>query len=202
MKQTMLLPLFVTVGALSLWLPGTPALAKTHPKAHHAQPPAPTYQEVIPTSEKTSQVWKYTTAKPAKTWFTPGFNDSAWKQGKGGFGAPKTPGIGLLGTHWTKTPGDIWLRRTFNPGALTPAQISQLFVHDYHDEDIEVYINGVKAYSAPGFIASYEYKPLSPAAKQAIHPGAANTLAVHCHQTGGGQYIDVGLSELIPNPAK
>ena len=79
-----------------------------------------------------------------------------------------TPGIGKLGTVWNTD--DIWIRRTFNPGALTAAQISRLVVRDYHDEDIEVYINGVLAYSAPGYIGSYEYRPINKEAKAVIRP--------------------------------
>ena len=94
------------------------------------------------------------------------------------------------------------MRRSFALPNLTPLQISQLVIRDYHDEDIEVYINGVKAYSAPGFIGAYENKDLTPEGRQAIRPGQVNTLAVHCHQTIGGQYIDVGLSERIPPPVK
>jgi hypothetical protein len=80
---------------------------------------APTFRAVVPTSEKSSQVWKYTLAKPTAGWIGKGFNDSKWKSGKGGFGTKGTPGIGKLGTVW-KTK-DIWMRRTFNPGQLTAA---------------------------------------------------------------------------------
>jgi hypothetical protein len=34
---------------------------------------------------------------------------------------------------------------------------------------------------------------MNPAGQAAIIPNANNTIAVHCHQTDGGQYIDVGI---------
>ena len=169
-------------------------------KANHFQYPVPTYHEIVPTSEKISQTWKYTTHAPAADWFKTSFDDATWKQGPGGFGTD-APGHGLIGTPWADTPGDIWLRRTFNPGPLTPLQISRLVFRDFHDEDIDVYINGVPAYSASGFISSYEYRPVSKDAQKSLLPNADNQLAVHCHQTIGGQYIDVGLFERIPIPA-
>jgi hypothetical protein len=56
------------------------------------------------------------------------------------------PDHGLVSTPWTSA--HIWMRRHFNPGEITPEQIAHLCVSDYHDEDIEVYINGVLAYRA------------------------------------------------------
>lgn len=167
-------------------------------RANRFQYPVPTYRQIVPTSEKTSQTWKYTLAAPPADWTKEAFADAAWQTGPGGFGTESTPGRGPIGTPWA-TP-DIWLRRTFNPGPLTAAQINRLVFRDYHDEDIEVYINGVRAYSAAGYIGSYEYKPLTRDAKRSIRPNAENTLAVHCRQTGGGQYIDVGLFERVPKP--
>lgn len=164
--------------------------------ANHFRYPVPTYRTVIPDSEKVSQIWKYTTETPTADWFKAAFDDSSWKSAPGGFGTDP-PGHGIVGTPWTT--GDIWIRRTFNPGKLTPAQIAHLVIGDYHDEDIQVYINGIPAYSATGYISSYEYRPISPEARQSIRPNADNQISVHCHQTTGGQYIDVGIFERIPS---
>ncbi len=165
-------------------------------KANHFRYPVPSFRQVLATSEAASQTWKYTFTAPAADWSAKSFDDAAWQTGPGGFGTAMTPGIGKLGTVWST--GDIWIRRTFNPGSLTPEQISRLVIRDYHDEDVEIFINGVRAYAATGYIGSYESRPLSVQAKAAIIPNGSNVLAVHCHQTGGGQYVDVGLSERIP----
>jgi len=61
-----------------------------------------------------------------------------------------------------------------------------------HDEDAEIYINGVLAATVTGYTGDYKEIPLSPAARDAIKAGQ-NTIAVHCHQTIGGQSIDVGI---------
>ena len=164
-------------------------------KANRFQYPSPTYREVVPTSENAAQTWKYTLDAPGADWIQPGFNDSAWQTGPGGFGA-SAPAGAPVGTRWTTD--DIWLRRTFNPGPLTALQLSRLVVREQHDEDIDVYINGVLAYHAAGYVSAYEYKPVSQAARRSLKPNTENTLAVHCHQTVGGQFIDVGLTERIP----
>ena len=66
----------------------------------------------------------------------------------------------------------------------------------HYDEDSEVYINGVLAATVKGYTTSYVAVDISKQALAALKPGK-NTLAVHCHQTGGGQCIDVGIVEVI-----
>jgi len=68
----------------------------------------------------------------------------------------------------------------------------------HHDEDAEVYINGVLALKTAGFISRYEAFPLTPQGVAALRPGK-NLIAVHCHQTVGGQYIDFGLVDVQTN---
>jgi hypothetical protein len=137
--------------------------------------------------------WKYTTEKPADDWFKPAFNASAWKEGLGGFGTAGTPGV-FMNTTWDSA--DIWLRADFS---LEPADIRDLKLQIYHDEDAAVYINGVLAAQLRGFITAYEEFDLSPEAQAALQPGI-NTIAVTCHQTTGGQGIDVGI--LAPQKTK
>ena len=83
-------------------------------------------------------------------------------------------------------------------------QISHLVFSVHHDEDVEIYLNGVLAYSASGFIGNYLRVPLTDAGRSALLSNQENVLAVHCHQTIGGQFIDVGLDErvvLVPPPS-
>ena len=164
--------------------------------ANRFQYPVPTFETVIPTSETQSQTWKYTFDAPAGPWSSKAFDEAGWKEGPGGFGTQNTPGIGKLGTEWNTS--DIWLRRIFTLPNLTAEQIEQLVLRDYHDDDVEVFINGVSAYKAGGYVAGYESKAITPEAKKAIVPGGENVIAIHCHQNMGGQYIDAGLSLRIP----
>ena len=62
----------------------------------------------------------------------------------------------------------------------------------HHDEGAEVYFNGVLATHLEGHTVGYMVVPISAEAQEALR-GGTNTIAVHCHQTSGGQYIDVGL---------
>jgi hypothetical protein len=153
--------------------------------------PSPVIQEMVPTSRQKSIPWRFTLDKPADRWVQREFDDSAWKEGPGGFGTKGTPGA-VVRTEW-KT-ADIWLRRQFDWPKDKMAQ-PELMVH--HDEDVEVYINGVLAGKADGFITDYEEMAMTPEGVAALKPGK-NVLAVHCHQTVGGQYIDVGIVTVTP----
>ena len=148
---------------------------------------------VVPTSQTVPQTWQYTTnTNTASTnWYATNFNDTAWSTGTGGFGTAD-PGV-TSNTAWNK-PGYIWLRRAFNPGSLTPRQISNLVFTVYHDEDVVIYINGVLAGQVSGYTTSYTTLAMTSQAKAAIILNGANIMAVSCHQTTGGQFIDAGIN--------
>ena len=155
----------------------------------------PTFTQVVPTSEAAGQSWRFTTATPPSTWNTTGFNDSAWSVGNGGFGTAGTPGA-VIRTTWNTS--DIWLRRTFNPGSLTAAQRSNLVLRLHHDEAAEIFINGVQAATVTGFTTGYGFTPMTAAGQNAVVANGNNVIAVHCHQTTGGQYIDTGIFTVTP----
>jgi hypothetical protein len=158
--------------------------------AHKNQfPPAPEYKAVVPTSQKEGIAWRFTTEKPAADWFKPEFDAAAWKEAPGGFGTEGTPNA-VVRTEW-KT-ADIWLRREFT---LDEAKLKEPQLSIHHDEDAEVYINGVLACKVAGFVAEYQETDMTPDSQAALKPGK-NIIAVHCHQTKGGQYIDVGIVDV------
>ena len=159
-------------------------------------PVRPQVTEVVPTSRQEPQTWSYTTTKPSEHWTEPSFDASGWQQGPGGFGTRGTPGA-IIGTVW-KTD-DIWLRREF---IMPEGDHPNLNFLVYHDEDVEIYVNGVPAASEADFVNSYEPMEIGGAARELLKPGAKITLAVHCHQTIGGQGVDVGLVDVVEQKGK
>ena len=151
-------------------------------------PPNP-FAPIITTSQGTGHVWAYALDKPADNWATPAFDSSAWKRGAAGFGGGEN-GVrdSVIRTPWT-TP-DIWIRREIEMPSVIPDNLNFLCAHD---EDIEIYINGVLAAEATKYTTSYVDIPLTPAGRAAIKPGK-NILAAHCKQTEGGQFLDIGIA--------
>jgi len=150
-------------------------------------------KEVLPSSQKQAREWKYTTDEPQGEWFQSSFNDASWKLGQAGFGSKGTPG-GNIKTTW-KTD-NIWMRQEFKLGDLSAEQKDKLVLYIHHDEDCEVYINGVKAAAISGYSSAYTVVPMSAEGRAAIKANGKNIIAIHCKQTVGGQYIDAGLSIL------
>lgn len=148
-------------------------------------PPAPIVTQVVPTE----QTWSYTTDKPADDWTSANFDDSTWAKGQAGFG--NAPNL-IAHTPWTTS--DIWIRRTLT----VPADVSKnLQFYVYHDEDIDIYVNGVFAAKEAGYVNGYEPLAISDKARALLKPGATVTIAAHCHQTEGGQGIDIGLANVV-----
>jgi hypothetical protein len=154
-------------------------------------PEPPKIEVVVPTSQETGSLWRYTTEKPGGDWSKPDFDASSWKEGPASFGTDGTPGA-VVRTRWDT--GDIWLRRSIT---LPDKPYSGLQFYVDHDEDVEIYVNGVLASKDAGFTTSYVTLDIRPAARALLKPNATVTLAVHCHQTEGGQNIDVGLANVM-----
>jgi len=173
------------------------SVAKLNPSvaaaANHTDRRIPLSRVIIADALQAPVPWKYTLDAPGPNWFQPGFDTSGWRNGASGFGTPPTPGTRVT-TLWNTA--NIWLRREF---VLSQEDLRGLKLEVHHDEDADIYLNGVLAANLPGFTSAYEEFDILPAAAATLKPGT-NTLAVHCHQTAGGQYIDVGL--VAPPEAK
>jgi Glycosyl hydrolases family 2, sugar binding domain/Glycosyl hydrolases family 2/Glycosyl hydrolases family 2, TIM barrel domain len=170
------------------------AIIKLLPDARQAAAalfgPAPRAMTLLATSRTFPQQWRYTTVAPDSTWYRPDFDDSTWTAGVGGFGTRDTPGS-VVRTAWKTS--DIWLRRSFDIPAL---QFTNLQWNVHHDEDADIYVNGKLVATLKGYTTGYMHIPLNATARAALRVGP-NLLAVHVHQTRGGQYIDLGLDEVI-----
>jgi hypothetical protein len=171
------------------------ALAKIDPEvllaANRGEFPGPPMKIVMADAMIGRTKWLYTIEIPGDDWFKPEFDASGWQEGPGGFGIEGTPGS-YPNTAW-KTP-DIWLRREFT---LSAEDLPGLKLRIFHDEDATIYLNGVLAVKLKGFITDYEEFDISKEAAAALRPGN-NTIAVHCHQSSGGQGIDVGILAVQP----
>ncbi len=155
-------------------------------------PKLPGFPAVAPAADTKPALWRYTTAKPETNWFAVDFDATKWPEGKGGFG--KTENLSaVVNTLWETD--DIWLRREVE---LSVGKSDEILGWLHHDDDAEVFINGVLALRTTGATGSYEDFSLNRRGRAAIKSGK-NTIAVHCRNTGGEQYIDFGLVQAKSN---
>ena len=128
--------------------------------------------------------FRYSTQAPQGEWAGETFDDSAWQSGLPPFGQDAKRRVR---TPWKTS--DIYLRKTFEYDGTVFRQAAVVFSYD---EDTEIYVNGQKLLSVSEFITNYRMPLVTEQLKKALKKGR-NTLAVHTHQTVGGQFIDVGL---------
>lgn len=142
---------------------------------------------LLPNAQQGSFVWRFTTTAPGEDWMKAELNDSGWRSGPGGFGVEGTPGT-LVKTVWKTS--DIWLRREFELPSATPEKVT-LFIQ--HDDDAQVWLNGVMVADLPGSTAWYSVVDIGGELRSSLTPGI-NLIAIHCRQLKGEQqYIDAGL---------
>ena len=151
---------------------------------------SPTYRTVLAAGDDRPYTCKYLLeTAPAAGWNQPGFDDKDWKEGAGPFGDQRAK----AGVSWTGN--EIWIRRVFNVESLPSGR---LLLKLYHDDDAEVFLNGQRIARQPGANGDYEMIVLREEMKSKLKVGE-NLLAIHCKNTGGGTWIDAGLSEEIVN---
>ena len=127
--------------------------------------------------------WRHTTTLPAGAWQNESFQDQEWKTALPPFGN------GLSGIRTAWTTGDIWLRQAFDWNGTAFSTATLVICHD---EDTEVFVNGKQIWSGKGYVSAYEIHSITAALEKALTKGR-NTIAVHTHQTVGGQFIDLAL---------
>ncbi len=156
----------------------------------------PVLVTVVPHSGEQGGIqWRHTTRRPHGEWQAPDYDDGGWQTGAGGFGTRGTPNA-KIGTEWNTS--DIWLRREIELPSSLPENLAFAL---HHDEDTDVYLNGVLAASVGGYTTNYEVVPISDSAKATLKPGK-NVIALHTRQHSGGQFVDVGIVEVKPGEKK
>lgn len=155
---------------------------------------APTYRTVVPTGmAEEPYAAKYTTERPPLGWQRPGFDDAVWKWGDAPFGDLQASHPTKPATEWAGGDTELWVRRMIELDAATDFKALRLQLS--HDDDVDVYLNGVKVYdSGPTWVNDYVILPIPEEARETLQPGR-NLLAMHCKSPRGGAYLDAGLVE-------
>lgn len=149
---------------------------------------------IIPSAEEEILEWRYTTTKPTKNWASEDFDDSQWSIGTGVFGNGDVI-RNQLKTKWKTS--DIWLRRV----AQLEGPLSEPILKIIHDDNAKVFVNGELVRDVRGSSSIYKYVKLDKESEKLFKKGK-NTIAIHCNNRGGNQYVDAGIGvagELKPD---
>jgi len=138
--------------------------------------------------------WHYTTSQPAPEWSDVSFRaeQHGWKVSPAGFGN-SAPGV-TPNTVWNT--GALWLQTTF----LLEKIPTQLLLHLYHDEAVELFLNGQPVLKLTGHVKDYRTVQASKPFLRFLQTGR-NVIAAKVTQTAGGQFFDLGIERDALTPS-
>jgi hypothetical protein len=151
------------------------------------------YHTILPAADETNWPCRYTETAPSGDWTKTTYDDAGWKDGA----APFTNDQQQAKTLWTSK--DVWVRRTFTLADTDISRINKLVLKLYHDDNVEVYLNGDEIYNFTGWVGDYKYIVLKDKFKNRLKNGQ-NVLAIHCANTAGGSWLDAGLVDDVKSP--
>lgn len=144
-------------------------------------------ETILPMTDEQAWQAEYTNSVPASEWQKPEFDARGWRKGNAAFGSSEMKHVN---TPWNGENTDIYIRRTFTLDNLDTSK--DLYLVYSHDDVFELYINGEQVVSTGETWMDGVTLKLTDAMKKKLHKGQ-NVIAVHCHNTTGGAYVDFGL---------
>ena len=152
---------------------------------------------ILSTAQSHHYTWRYTTQPiSSRHWSDLDYDDTQWAQGKGAFAhGLNSSWEGLTGTDWNTS--QIYMRRWFKLGDITPKNIARLRFMVFHDDDVEIYINGIWAATESGCNFNYAPLDISSEALASLKVGDWNLIAIAGKQGGGQQVMDLGIAAYV-----
>lgn len=147
----------------------------------------PVLPMVLRSASRGGSEWRFVLSPPADGWTSLDFDDTGWQRGRSGFGN-RADRWDRVRTRWDT--GEIWLRRSLH---LTAPQAAAALLYGMFDGDMQVYVNGVCAFSNAGWTGSPAELPMTPEGPGAFRPGR-NIVAVRCKTNGAPDYLDLGVA--------
>ena len=146
---------------------------------------------ILSTAMTHAHKWRYITSAAPRHWYDATFDDSSWSVGEAAFGHGMNEYKELVRTDWNTN--QIYMRRWFYLSDISPENIAKLRFKLFHDDDVDLYINGVWAGAHAGCTFSYWYMDINHEALATLKPNSWNLIALAGKQGTGQQFMDVGL---------
>ncbi len=145
-------------------------------------------ETIIPMTDELTWEAAVMRSKPASDdWNKLAYDDSSWRREKAAWGSQGE--YPRVHSPWGGNNTDIYVRRIIEVGDLS--QDGDIYLVYSHDDDYDIYLNGVKLTGGGGWGLGFKHK-LTPEQKKLLKPGK-NLLAAHVHNGSGGAYLDMGL---------
>ncbi len=147
---------------------------------------------VAPMAETGNWTGRYSLAKPRDGWQNSWFDDSKWKEGPAAFGTPEETAVQTI---WKGDNTEIWVRREITLDEDLAGK--KVFVEYSHDDDFELYINGIEIVNTGYRWRKNIVAQVPEAAIQTLKKGK-NIIAAHCLNRTNGALVDFSLSFEAP----